>query len=136
MKLGRFELNNVYLEDSYKAIKELPDKCVDLIYTDIPYLIETSSNKGKKKSAVCQRISNLFTNDLNEIINGIDYSILDEFVRISRYIYIYGVVRNKFCRLWNTLLRNTNVHLIYLCGAKRILHQRQMEVGCQTLNTV
>ena len=91
MKLGRFELNNVYLEDSYKAIKELPDKCVDLIYTDIPYLIETHCNNDKKKTAVSQRISNLFTNDLNQIINGIDYSILDEFVRISRYIYIYMV---------------------------------------------
>lgn len=37
--IGRFELNKVYCEDSYKAIKELPDKSVDCIYTDIPYLI-------------------------------------------------------------------------------------------------
>ena len=89
MKLGRFELNDVYLEDSYKAIKEIPDKSVNLIYTDIPYLIETHCNNDKKKTPVSQRISNLFINDLNKIISGIDYSILEEFVRIQPYIYIY-----------------------------------------------
>ena len=35
-----FEINNIYNVDSYKAIKEIPDKSIDLIYTDIPYLIE------------------------------------------------------------------------------------------------
>lgn len=38
MQLGRFETNHIYNEDSYKAIKDLPDKCIDCIYTDIPYL--------------------------------------------------------------------------------------------------
>ena len=38
MELGRFETDHIYCEDSYKAIKELPDKCIDCIYTDIPYL--------------------------------------------------------------------------------------------------
>ena len=31
MKLGRFETNKIYNEDSYLAIKELPDKCIDCI---------------------------------------------------------------------------------------------------------
>ena len=38
MKLGNFETNNVYNVDCYKAIKELPDKSIDCIYVDIPYL--------------------------------------------------------------------------------------------------
>lgn len=37
MKIGKYELNNIYCEDSYKAIKEIPDKSIDCIYTDIPY---------------------------------------------------------------------------------------------------
>ena len=36
MKLGRFEIDNIYNEDCYKAIKDIPDKSIDCIYTDIP----------------------------------------------------------------------------------------------------
>lgn len=39
--------NNIYLGDAYKLIKDIPDKSIDLIYTDIPYLIE---NHGYGKS--------------------------------------------------------------------------------------
>lgn len=38
--LGEYELNKVMCLDSYKAIKSIPDKSIDCIYTDIPYLIE------------------------------------------------------------------------------------------------
>ena len=31
------ELNNIYLGDCYKLIKDIPDKSIDLVYTDIPY---------------------------------------------------------------------------------------------------
>lgn len=34
------KFNEIYLADAYKAIKEIPDKSVDLIYTDVPYDIE------------------------------------------------------------------------------------------------
>lgn len=40
MKLGNFELDKIYCADSYKAIKEIPDKSIDCIYTDIPYLFD------------------------------------------------------------------------------------------------
>ena len=132
--LGRFALNNVYCEDSYKAIKEIPDKSVDIIYTDIPYLIEAG---GTGNSSLSQRITKVnaelgntkcyenlvkkekelkykmnhakdrseyekrhsqHSNILNkinlesaDIVDGIDYAILDEFVRIQPYIYIYMV---------------------------------------------
>lgn len=33
-------LNQVICADSYEFIKQIPDKSIDLIYTDIPYLIE------------------------------------------------------------------------------------------------
>ena len=32
------ELNKIYHGDAYELIKEIPDKRIDLIYTDIPYL--------------------------------------------------------------------------------------------------
>ena len=39
-------LNKITCGDSYKLIKELPDKSVDLIVTDPPYLIENTKAGG------------------------------------------------------------------------------------------
>lgn len=35
--LGEYKLNEIYNEDSYEAIKKIPDKSIDLIVTDPPY---------------------------------------------------------------------------------------------------
>ena len=40
------KVNEIYLGDAYKLIKEIPDKSVDLIYTDPPY--EYDSGMGKR----------------------------------------------------------------------------------------
>ena len=97
MRLGEFETDNIYLGDSYELIKKIPDKSIDLIYTDIPYLILTG---GSGSSHVSRNIARLQTQDLKDIRNGIDYNILNEFCRIMKhiyiYIYIYGAVKNKF----------------------------------------
>ena len=135
------ELNNIYLGDAYKLIKEIPDKSVDLVYIDIPYLMghggtsdtELGNRITRKQSelgneaalkALKQKLVEykekmdnakdkseyekwhcLHSNTLNNInlkkaniVNGIDYSILDELVRVMRYIYIYiyGAVKNKY----------------------------------------
>jgi len=107
--------------DSYKLIKEIPDKSVDLIYTDIPYDLEGNGEGGafgskkrdyhkeyydiceKRKSDNETKPSDLAlrqannNNNIADISFGIDYDILDEFTRIQPliYIYIYGVVKNK-----------------------------------------
>ena len=125
--------NTIYKGDAYEMIKEIPDKSVDLIYTDIPYLIVSHGKghsplakrldsrddelKGRKEQVqkrideLKQKMENATTteeyekwhcqhsnllNKLNlitdqDITNGIDYKILDEFVRIQPYIYIYMV---------------------------------------------
>lgn len=105
MNLGRFEIDNIYNEDCYKAIKDLPDKCIDLIVTDPPYEYTTGvgggcfGNKNKKYHNEYSDVSKN-TNTLNdrkvksrkEILNissGIDYSLLDEFDRVMKKINIY-----------------------------------------------
>lgn len=40
--LGQYELNKIYCEDCYEAIKKIPDKSVDLIVTDPPYDIRNT----------------------------------------------------------------------------------------------
>lgn len=85
MKLGRFELDYIYNEDCYKSLKCVPDKSIDLVYIDIPYLYK---NGCGGKSTLAERIAkkNL---ELKNIINGIDFSILDELCRVMKRINIY-----------------------------------------------
>lgn len=86
MNLGRFELDNIYNEDCYKAIKEIPDKSIDCIYTDIPYLI---THGGSGSSPLSLRINKIAEVDLVDIKDGIDFSILKEFIRIMKKINIF-----------------------------------------------
>ena len=112
------EPNNIYLGDSYELIKEIPDKSIDLIYTDIPYFYvqggggkSTLGKNAAKKRLELMGINNeeikklvenentrsqalslgKKANNINDMENGIDFAILDEFVRIQPYIYIYMV---------------------------------------------
>lgn len=38
----QYDIDEIYCVDAYEAIKSLPDKSVDLIVTDPPYLIENT----------------------------------------------------------------------------------------------
>lgn len=80
-------LNKITCGDSYKLIKELPDKSVDCIYTDIPYLYTAGYHKHENKCGV--GISKQLVEDLSGIINGIDYTILDEFIRVMKIPNIF-----------------------------------------------
>ena len=110
------QTNNIYHGDCYKLIKEIPDKSVDLIYTDIPYDFEGNGGGGafgEKKRDYHKEYESVSVNteanglmkrktksmdECENIAFGIDWKILDEFVRIQPYIYIYiyGAVKNKF----------------------------------------
>ena len=97
MNLGKYELNKIYNEDCYEAIKNIPNKSIDLVYIDIPYLYGKTAN-ANSKSELNKRILKMHNQDLKTIRDGIDYSLFDELVRIMKhiYIYIYGVAKNKF----------------------------------------
>lgn len=74
-------INTITLGDSYKIIKDIPDKSIDLIYTDIPYLF---ADGGSSTSALSQRIKKLKQEDLKGITKGIDYKILMDFIRVQK----------------------------------------------------
>ena len=76
-------LNKITCGDSYKLIKELPDKSVDCLYTDIPYLYDVGGLVDT--TPLGQRICNK-RQELKNISNGIDYAILDDFVRVMKKI--------------------------------------------------
>lgn len=77
------EINKVYNADSYIAIKEIPDKSIDCIYTDIPYFMVAG---GGGHSELALRITKNKKQDLAELLDGIDYKILKEFVRVMKKI--------------------------------------------------
>ena len=102
-----FNLDNIYNVDCYKAIKEIPDKSIDLVYIDIPYDLEDNGGGGcfgsKKRdyhneyekvskntnaNPLSIRKANN-NNNISDIAFGIDYSILDELCRVMKHIYIY-----------------------------------------------
>ena len=50
--------NQVYNVDCYKAIKDIPDKSIDCIYTDIPYLYNNGGG-GTEDNFLKNSTSNL-----------------------------------------------------------------------------
>lgn len=78
-------LNKITCGDCYELIKELPDKSVDCVYTDIPYLY---CNGGSGNSELGARTARK-RDELKDISNGIDYSILDEFKRVLKNVNLF-----------------------------------------------
>lgn len=88
MKLGEYELNRIYNEDCYTAIKKIPDKSVDLIVTDPPYEIGEGGMTGlfKWKGRSQVYMSEILDNDFGK---GFDFSLLDEWYRVMKKTNIY-----------------------------------------------
>lgn len=112
----KYKPNNIYNVDSYIAIKDIPDKSIDCVYTDVPYLFdsggggsselaqriikineqlsgyrkkqeETTTDEEREKN----RISGNVLASQKQFIDltvGFDYSILDEFVRVMKKVNI------------------------------------------------
>lgn len=87
--LGKYKLNQIYNEDCYEALKNIPDKSVDLIVTDPPYdfhcgaIQNTGLFKSRKGIGHQSEIMKLNIN------NGYDMKILNELVRIMKKVNIY-----------------------------------------------
>lgn len=110
-------INNIILGDCYEIIKSIPDKSIDCIYTDIPYLYNqggsgTSSlgertakkrlelmgleqnyldNKGKSRGEALRIAKNVkkASLEITSIEDGIDFKIFDDMVRVMKKINIF-----------------------------------------------
>ena len=78
-------INTIVHGDSYELIKSIPDKSIDCIYTDIPYLYQQGGFGNK--SDIGKRMEKK-KNELKKynLEDGIDYNILSEFIRIMKNI--------------------------------------------------
>lgn len=110
MELGKYQVNNIYNEDCYEAIKNIPDKSIDLVYIDPPYKF-CKGGKGHggladRKAKSNQEINSLDTgltkerlridankednrNDTRFVSQGFTNDLLDELCRVMKNIYIY-----------------------------------------------
>ena len=74
--------------DCMDILRELPDKCVDLILTDPPYgiNIEKMNFTNSRKGGVCKR--NDYSNCFSD--NKISKDVFDEIIRVSKNQIIFG----------------------------------------------
>lgn len=80
-------LNTITLGDSYKLIKNIPDRSIDLVIIDPPYNFCT---EGKHTGLFKERKTRYHDEIENKGLNGnIDLSILEELDRIMKKINIY-----------------------------------------------
>lgn len=104
------EINTIHLGDSYKLIKDIPDKSVDLVIIDPPYEMVSGGSAGcfgaakrdyhaeykalgrdehKREGLRISSNYNKVKNNLNGICAGFDYSLLNELDRVMNKINIY-----------------------------------------------
>ena len=71
------EINKIYLGDANCLIKEIPDKSIGVIYTDVPYLYQNGGGgHGDVAKRICQNAKNLNQAGIDK---GFDYEIFNDF---------------------------------------------------------
>ena len=81
------KLNEIVFGDAYELIKEIPDKSIDCVYTDVPYLYKQggygNSDLGKRQQKKRLELKE------NNLEDGFDYSLLNELVRVMKKVNIF-----------------------------------------------
>lgn len=80
-----------YIEqgDCLELMKNIPDKSIDLVVTDPPYLIETTG------AGIYKQADKQYIKELNEIKDGFSETVLDELCRIMKKINVYFFCSQK-----------------------------------------
>ena len=99
-------LNTITLGDSYKLIKNIPDKSIDLVIIDPPYLFDNFGggcfgNERKKNRK-----------ELEMIRHGFDYIIIQELKRVMKKTNIYIFCSKAQLRDYFNLFAEENIDLL------------------------
>ena len=82
-------INKIYNMDCIEGMRQMPDKSVDLVVTDPPYLIETSG------AGIYKQDDKQYVKELNEMKDGFSREVLDELCRIMKKLNIYFFCSQK-----------------------------------------
>jgi len=86
----KYELDNIYNEDSYKAIKDIPDNSIDLIIIDPPYVYDGNMDKKTGYGVFKDREKTIYDEIFEKNLDNKDYiEILNDLVRVNKNINIY-----------------------------------------------
>src|SRR5574344_430011 len=86
------EINKIYNADCLKLMKQLPDKCVDLVLTDPPYLYKKMGGTGSFLENSVKKIAT----GLSDIQDGFDIDIIfNEFKRITKKFNLFCFCSNE-----------------------------------------
>lgn len=102
-------LNKITLGDCYELIKELPDKSVDCVYTDIPYDYDKSGGGGafgSKNRTYRKEYESVCINTNGDGL-GIDIVLLKEIVRVLKKVN---------CFIWCSKLQIFDIMSFFLNG--------------------
>lgn len=80
------EVNKIYNAGCLELMKELPDKCIDLVLTDPPYLYKNT--KVGTDSNFAKSIQKAF-NDIEQIKDGVTLDFCKEIIRLQNKINAY-----------------------------------------------
>lgn len=80
---------NLMQGDCLELMRGFPDRSVDLVVTDPPYIIETSG------AGIYKQADKQYVKELNGINNGFDEKVLDELCRVMKKINIYFFCSQK-----------------------------------------
>lgn len=83
------ELNKIHLGDCYELIKQIPDKSVDCVYTDVPYLSDVSGGKTSENEFGDRFAKKREALKDNNICNGFNYILLNECIRVMKRINMF-----------------------------------------------
>jgi DNA modification methylase len=87
------EINKIYNDDCINILKQLPDKSIDLILTDPPYLLDNHGGVGMGKFAERKLIK---LKHINWISEDFDYNaVFNEFIRVCKPLNLYIFCSNK-----------------------------------------
>ena len=117
-------INTIQLGDSYELIKEIPDKSIDLVITDPPYLIETDGagmfNKNKKDGSKWYVKGERYVmQNIDSMKNGFTNELLDELCRVMKKINIYiWCSQKQIPQLLNYFVEEKHCNWNILCWHK------------------
>ena len=75
--------------DCLELMKKIPDRSVDLVVTDPPYVIETNG------AGIYKQSDKQYVKELNHIKDGFDEKVLDEICRVMKKINAYFFCSQK-----------------------------------------
>lgn len=88
--------NTIINDDCMNVLRQLPNKSVDLVVTDIPYLISVSQSAGA--FGVKKRMH--YKKELEALSKGISNEVLEELCRVMKKINIYIFCsKNQFIQM-------------------------------------